>query len=160
MASSNSTSDFEAWVTPHLVVMGRVAARLATSADRDDILQDALTVAWRRRSTYDPDRGTPAAWLCTIVANTARRAARRRSPAALAVLPDHDKHQPDSDLALDVADALSRLSTRQREAVDLHYYAGLSVAETATVMGCSAGTVKSTLSDARARLRILLGDQP
>ena len=59
---------------------------------------------------------------------------------------------------MDVAAALARLSTRQREAVDLHYYAGLSVADTATVMGCSAGTVKSTLSDARARLRILLGD--
>jgi DNA-directed RNA polymerase specialized sigma24 family protein len=34
---------------------------------------------------------------------------------------------------------------------------GLSVAETAAVMGCAEGTVKSTLADARARLRTLLG---
>ena len=61
-----------------------------------------------------------------------------------------------SDVDVALEQAVSRLSRRQREAVGLHYYAGLSVAETAAVMRCSAGTVKSTLSDARARLRDLL----
>ncbi|HRA75842.1 MAG TPA: sigma factor-like helix-turn-helix DNA-binding protein, partial [Propionicimonas sp.] len=54
--------------------------------------------------------------------------------------------------------ALRRLSARQRLAVDLHYYLGLDVAGTAAVMRCSPGTVKSTLSDARGRLRRLLGE--
>ncbi|MEV0797849.1 sigma factor-like helix-turn-helix DNA-binding protein [Kribbella sp. NPDC050281] len=40
----------------------------------------------------------------------------------------------------------------------LFYLADLSIAETAMVMGCSEGTVKSTLSDARARLRSELED--
>jgi RNA polymerase sigma-70 factor (ECF subfamily) len=40
--------------------------------------------------------------------------------------------------------------------VDCVYYAGLTVAETAAVMGCADGTVKSTLADARNRLRDLL----
>jgi RNA polymerase sigma-70 factor (ECF subfamily) len=48
------------------------------------------------------------------------------------------------------------LTARQRQAVDCLYFAGLTVAETAAVMGCAEGTVKSTLSDARARLRTLL----
>ena len=39
---------------------------------------------------------------------------------------------------------------------DCFYFVGLSVAETATVMRCSEGTVKSTLSDARRRLRPML----
>jgi RNA polymerase sigma-70 factor (ECF subfamily) len=43
-------------------------------------------------------------------------------------------------------------------AVHLHYFVGLPVDETAAVMGCAPGTVKSTLFDARARLRDLLGD--
>jgi RNA polymerase sigma-70 factor (ECF subfamily) len=72
--------------------------------------------------------------------------------------PDVPASEADSDLAMDVAAAMARLSVRQREAVELHYYAGLSVAETASVMGVSAGTVKSTLFDARARLRELLGE--
>jgi DNA-directed RNA polymerase specialized sigma24 family protein len=46
------------------------------------------------------------------------------------------------------------LSRRQRLAVELHYFLGLPVSECATVMSCSEGTVKSTLSDARARLRL------
>ena len=40
----------------------------------------------------------------------------------------------------------------------LHYYLGTPVADVAEVLQCSAGTVKSTLSDARAKLRDLLGE--
>jgi RNA polymerase sigma factor (sigma-70 family) len=158
VAPGDSSTEFRAWVTPSLSVMARVAGRLAPSADRDDVLQEALTTAWRRRSTFDASRGTPSAWLCAIVANTARHASRSRREAPTASIASIPAADADGDLVVDVAAALARLSTRQREAVDLHYYAGLSVADTATVMGCSTGTVKSTLSDARARLRILLGD--
>ncbi len=61
-----------------------------------------------------------------------------------------------ADDRLDVEYAVSRLSPRQRLAIDCFYFVGLSVADTAAVMGCSEGTVKSTLSDARERLRPLL----
>lgn len=49
-----------------------------------------------------------------------------------------------------------RLTPRQRLAVDCFYFVGLSVTETAAVMRCSEGTVKSTLSDARNRIRTIL----
>jgi RNA polymerase sigma-70 factor (ECF subfamily) len=51
---------------------------------------------------------------------------------------------------------LNRLSSRQRTAIDLYYYADLAISEVALLMGCSEGTVKSTLADARARLRDLI----
>jgi RNA polymerase sigma-70 factor (ECF subfamily) len=54
---------------------------------------------------------------------------------------------------LDLRFAVSQLATRQRLAVELRYYLGLPVAEVAEVMGISEGTAKSTLADARARLR-------
>jgi RNA polymerase sigma-70 factor (ECF subfamily) len=57
---------------------------------------------------------------------------------------------------LDVEFAVAKLPARQRLAVDCFYFVGLSVAETAVVMGCAEGTVKSTLSDARARLQRIL----
>ena len=60
------------------------------------------------------------------------------------------------DDRVDVEAAVARLPRRQKLAVDCFYFIGLSVAETAAVMGCSGGTVKSTLSDARKRLRLLL----
>lgn len=149
---------FADWVRPHLPAMARLAARLAPGADRDDVVQEALVRAWTKRRLYDAGRGTAAAWLLAITADQAAKARRRASSAGRIVpvelpLPAAG---PDPDLAR----AVAALSARQRLAVDCYYYAGLTVAETAAVMGCSEGTVKSTLSDARARLRPLLEVSP
>lgn len=63
----------------------------------------------------------------------------------------------DLDSTIDLNASLRRLPRRERLAVDLRYFADLSTTETAAVMGCSEGTVKSTLASARQRLRTLLG---
>ena len=49
-----------------------------------------------------------------------------------------------------------KLPRRMRLAVECVYFVDLTIADTAAVMGISEGTVKSTLSDARARLRTML----
>ena len=142
------------WVRPHLPAMARLAARLAPEADRDDIVQETLTRAWRKRHQYDASRGTPAAWLLAITADQARQARRRRRP--LLPFTDMPARVRSTEDRVDVEYALARLAPRQRLAVDCFYFVGLSLAETAAVMRCSEGTVKSTLSDARQRLRPLL----
>ena len=148
---------FADWVRPHLPAMARLAARLAPSADRDDVVQEALVRAWTKRRLYDAGRGTAAAWLLAITADQAAKARRRASSAGRVVpVEPPPAAGPDPDLAR----AVAALSARQRLAVDCYYYAGLTVAETAAVMGCSEGTVKSTLSDARTRLRPLLEVSP
>ena len=115
-------------------------------------LQEALIRAWSKRGQFDPERGTPSAWLLAITADQARRARRGRRPL-LGMLPGRVTPIDDE---LDLAHAITGLSSRQRLAVDCFYFVGLDVAETAAVMRCSQGTVKSTLSDARIRLRKLL----
>jgi RNA polymerase sigma factor (sigma-70 family) len=147
---------FVEWVRPHLAAMARVAARLAVGADRDDVVQESLARAWMKRHQFDASRGTASSWLLAITADQARKAARRLRPVA--ELEDHDAPEahPDVEARVDVDQALTTLSTRQRLAVDCYYFADLSISDTAAVMGCSGGTVKSTLSDARARLRSLL----
>jgi RNA polymerase sigma factor (sigma-70 family) len=145
---------FADWVRPHLTRMANLAARLAPMADRDDIVQESLVRAWQKRAQHDPARGTPAAWLLAIVADRARRARRRARPSLSLV--DGPGASPGTDEQVDVERALRGLTKRQRLAVDCYYFADLSVAETATVMNCSEGTVKSTLADARAKLRPLL----
>ena len=62
---------------------------------------------------------------------------------------------PDASM-IDLERAVAKLPARMRLAVDCVYFVDLTVADTAAVMGVSEGTVKSTLSDARARLRALL----
>jgi RNA polymerase sigma-70 factor (ECF subfamily) len=146
--------EFTRWVRPHVSALARVASRIAPFSDRDDIVQTALGRAWQKRGQFDPARGTPQAWLLTITANEARNAIRRWRPASELVERAGPHH--DSDAHVDLARALESLTDRQRLAVDCYYFADLPIAETAVVMGCSEGTVKSTLSAARVRLRSLL----
>ena len=150
---------FGAMVRPHWSTMYRLACRLAPYGRGDDALQEALAAAWRKRAQFDTTRGTARVWLLAIVADQAHRQYRHldrsielrddvaRSDNA-AVLPDR----------LDLSRLLDRLTQRQRLAVSLCYYVDLPLADVAGVMGCSASTVKSTLADARTRLRNLLGE--
>ena len=148
---------FDAWVRPHLLAMTRLACRLAGDDAADDVVQDALTRAWRRRSTYDASRGALLPWLLAIVADRARRHRSRARPTE--ALSDGPALSLDTDLQLDMASAVARLPRKQRLAVELHYFLDLDVATTAAVLGCAPGTVKSQLSDARARLRTELVGQ-
>lgn len=152
---------FAAWVGPSLTAMIRLARRLAPHADADDIVQETLARAWTKRDQFDPDRGTPTTWLLAIVADQAR-ASRRSRLRWLRVVDDHaelpDEPAPDMGVDVDLERAIQQLAERQQLAVHLHYFVGMTVDETAAVMGCSPGTVKSTLFDARTRLRALLGD--
>lgn len=141
--------------------MARLARRLAPQDDPDDLVQEALARAWQKWHQFDPGRGTATAWLLAIVADRARAARRVRGRRLRLVddtadLPDTPVSDRHADL--DLERAIDRLAERQQLAVHLHYFVGLGVDETAQVMGCSPGTVKSTLFDARVRLRTLLGD--
>jgi DNA-directed RNA polymerase specialized sigma24 family protein len=143
-------------VGPHWEAMARLAQKLAPPGLWEDVLQDALAAAWRKQSQFDRSRGQIRSWLFAIVADQSRkgfRGVRRHSElddVAVADPPGRD---------VDIDRALRRLSPRQRATVVLHYFFDLPVAEVGQVLGCSAGTVKSTLSDARAKLRRDLGEQ-
>lgn len=156
----SAAPEFAAWVEPYLPDMTRLAARLVAPVDRDDVVQESLVRAWRRRSTYDASRGSVLGWLLAIVSDQARR---RRSRAHRPSLPLDEVTGVVIDCArdLDLERAIARLSARQRLAVDLHYFVGLDVATCAEAMKCAEGTVKATLHQARARLRALLeeGDE-
>jgi RNA polymerase sigma factor (sigma-70 family) len=152
---------FAAWAAPAVLPMTRLARRLAPNADPDDIVQDALTRAWQKRDQFDVDRGTATTWLLAILADQARASRRTRNRWLRVVddsaeIPDVATH--DRGVDVDLERAIAELAERQQLAVHLHYFVGLSVDESAAVMGCSSGTVKSTLFDARSRLRTLLGD--
>ena len=150
-----AADEFNDWVQPHLGAMANLAARLAGPADRDDVVQESLTRAWRRWSTFEPDRGTPRAWLLAIVADRSRRTWRRRRRAGVAWTGATVGLQPAD---IDLERAIAKLAPRQRLAVELFYFLDLDITDTASVMRCSEGTVKSTLADARTRLRTLLED--
>jgi len=147
---------FEAFV----VAQGDRLLRTAYLLTRDhalaeDLLQTALTKAWTAWRRIETD---PEPYVRKIMVNTYATWWRRRwngeRPAA--VLPDVvspseiDGHADRRDLWT----ALGRLPRRQRAVVVLRYYEGLTEPETAAVLGCSVGTVKSQASRALAKLRV------
>lgn len=155
-AEPDRENEFETWVTPHWEAMARLALRLVGEQQWEDVLQEALVLAWRKWHRFDASRGTPRTWLLTLTADQARRTRRkRRLVAAPAEIVQPHKNV---EAFLDLDRAIESLASRQRLAVELYYFVGLSVEETAQVMGCAPGTVKSTLSDARVKLRATLKD--
>jgi RNA polymerase sigma factor (sigma-70 family) len=165
VAPIDEAARFADWARPSLLAMTRLARRLAPDHDPDDIVQDALVRAWQKWQLFDDERGTATTWLLAITADRARDARRTRVRRLRVVddaaeLPDTAATETATDTAtdIDLERAIRRLSERQQLAVQLHYFLGLSVTETAAVMDCSDGTVKSTLFDARTNLRKALGD--
>lgn len=148
--------EFTALVSPHLETLQRYAARLTRPEDADDVVQDALVRAWRRRATYDAARGDLLPWLLGIVKDRARRHRGRLREHLPLLAADRAVSFAAPDL--DLERALAALSDRQREAVELYYFVDLDVATVAAAMDCASGTVRATLHQARQALRDHLGE--
>jgi RNA polymerase sigma-70 factor (ECF subfamily) len=111
---------------------------------------------WESVSRMD----APAAWVRRVCANQSVSVRRRRAAEARAVLrlgarraPDVPEPEPDGFWVL----VREQLPRRQAQVVALTYVYGLTVAEVATTLGVSAGTVKTHLFRARATLSRQLG---
>jgi RNA polymerase sigma factor (sigma-70 family) len=154
--SSGPTAEFGDWVGPHLAVMRWLASVRAVGVDPEDVVQESLLRAWRKRASFDPSRGSARSWLLAVTADQARRARRQlRGPDPLELWNQSISYL-DAPADIDLRRAVAALAPRQREAVVLVYYVDLSIDEAAELMGCATGTLKSTLSDARKRLALLL----
>lgn len=129
-----------------------------------DLLQEALVktyVAWPR--LRDPRKAE--AYVRRTIVTTAISWRRRRSFHERPVDRVPDTRNPDETERLATHDVLWQnvcsLPPRQRVALVLRYYEDLTEAETAELMDCSVGTVKSQVSVALTKLRGRVGiDSP
>lgn len=154
---------FAALLGANLETATRVAARHLPTADVNDAVQNACLAAWRSRHSFDLARGSFRTWLLTIVTHEAQRVTRdterRLRLTAMLVSLEIDPLPPESASHLDVGGALGALTCRQQQVVGLRYFADLPVAAVAAILEVSEGTIKSTLHDARARMREALQDR-
>jgi RNA polymerase sigma-70 factor, ECF subfamily len=107
---------------------------------------------WRKVSTMH----RPAAWVYVVAVRSAWRSSRARPDAEPSRILNDEAHQVVERVVM--SEALSRLTARQRVAVLLRYRGDLSIEEIADAMGCAPGTVKATLHQALARLRVGLSE--
>jgi RNA polymerase sigma-70 factor (ECF subfamily) len=154
----------------------RVAYRiLGNAADAEDALQDALLAAYTH---LDQFRGQAqiSTWLTTIVINCARLQLRRRprhiyvsidesSEELQAVLvserladrrPNPEDQCRESELRVRLTHLNRQLSPTLRRTFQLRDVDGLSIRETARILGAPIGTVKAQSARARKRLKELM----
>ncbi|WP_254716011.1 SigE family RNA polymerase sigma factor [Actinomadura sp. WMMB 499] len=161
MEKSRSARDdeFTAYVAARGPWLRRVAYLLCQDRHRaDDLVQTAATrlyVNWRRASKADNLDGYARTVLVRAYLAEQRGGWWKRE-RVIPDLPEEPVPPPDRAADLDLRTALARLPPRQRAAVVLRFYCDLSVEQAATVLGCSAGTVKSQTSRGLDALRRVL----
>ena len=139
----------------------RAAVMLAGShADGEDLLQAALERVYRHWGHID---GDPEGYLRRTLYHLATDGWRRKGMLGARLrLLRQPAEAPDETVSVDQRDELVRLlralPPRQRTAVILRYWEELSEAETARLMGCSVGNVKSSASRGLRKLRELSGE--
>jgi RNA polymerase sigma-70 factor (sigma-E family) len=140
--------------------MHAAIALAGSRQEGEDLLQAALERLLRRWRQVESD---PEGYLRRILYNLAADGWRRRASWLRKVPLMHaewgDEYRADAVAAVDLRDALGRalaqLPPRQRVVLVLRYWEGLSQAETADLLGCPEGTVKSAAARGLLRLREL-----
>jgi len=165
MRESRASAEFVSFTRAHRHDLLRSAVLLAAGdeAHAEDLVQTTLTrlyLAWPRVRRA----ASPLAYARRSLAHTfideQRRAHRRRETAMsepfTASSADESIDEPDLDLRAVILAALASLGPRQRAVVVLRHWHDLDIAETARILGCSTGTVKSQNSRALQHLRSFL----
>jgi RNA polymerase sigma-70 factor (ECF subfamily) len=145
---------------PRLV---RFARSVAGEAEAEDVVQQALVLAWERIGTLRDPVAFPA-WLLRIVAREAVRVARRwswRRWLPMSAVPERADPAGGGELdRLEVERLLGRLPPRQRAVMHLTVIEGMSDGEIGRTLGMDAATARSHRRKARVALRRLLGVGP
>lgn len=146
--------EFDAFVTARWQALLRTAYLLTRDQGRaEDLVQEALTKLW---FAWDRVDGDPEPYVRRIIVTTYVSWRRRRWWSELVSDRVVDVPAPGADTVdrhVDVWTALGLLPPRQRAVVVLRYFEDLTEAETAALLGCTVGTVKSQHAKAMRRLR-------
>lgn len=135
---------------------------VANRAEAEDCVQDAFLKLWRNPAAFDAGRGHKfVTWFYRVVTNAAIDIQRRRRERADSDAADRmvaqdalpDRALEEDDRARAVDDAIRRLPERQRAALNLCFYEGLSNVDAAGVLDVKVKALESLLMRAKAGLR-------
>jgi RNA polymerase sigma-70 factor (ECF subfamily) len=161
--TSRHDEEFATFIHDRGQALARTAFLLTGHAqEAEDLLQIALLRLLKHWPRLE-DRQNADAYVRRIMVTTRVSGWRRRwrGEQSTAILPE--RAEGDETAASDqrqvLIRALSLVPPGQRAAVVLRHYDGLSEADTAAVLGCSIGTVKSQTARGLAKLRQILGEE-
>ncbi len=141
---------------------------LQNAEESEDVALDVFWQIWRQASRYDLSRGAPPAWIFTLARSRAidrLRARHRREDRTVSfddpelnLDPLDEEKAPDEVASFRqtrdaVREAMGSLSPKQREAVELAFFRGLTHVEIAEKLHQPLGTVKTRIRQGLIRLR-------
>ena len=139
---------------------------VSNKADADEVALDVFKQIWNKATDYEPGRGSPSAWLITVTRSRAIdkiRSDTKRRTTNEPLLYDTEDNNPLPDESTLVREkreriekALSVLTPKQRESIELAYFKGLSQSEISRKMNEPLGTVKSWMRSGMIRLKEIL----
>jgi RNA polymerase sigma-70 factor (ECF subfamily) len=147
----------------HGRAVGRVCfVLLRNQEEANEVAQETFLAAFGALSNYRGD-GSVRAWLFGIARRQCARRLERGKRAHLELVEDSvtdtstpEKHAASSERSERLRDALAKLKPSERDAVVLHYVAGLSFREIATALDVSEEAARKRASRALFRLRSML----
>jgi RNA polymerase sigma-70 factor, ECF subfamily len=149
------------------LVHGLVLRITGDAGAAEEVTGDVYLQAWRQADRYDRSRGAPTTWLLTLARSRAidrvrqeATAKRRQAPLGDEILVD-DHQSPFQESAAReererVRAALDAIPPKQRQAIELAFYAGLSHVEIADRLKEPLGTVKTRIRQGMIKLAQLL----
>jgi RNA polymerase sigma-70 factor (ECF subfamily) len=166
-SAQGDAAAFRSLVDRHLSSALSVARRmLRDEAEAEDVAQEALLRLWRTADGLEVGPHGVRPWLRRVVSNLC--VDRMRSGKRLSVVeevPERSEpatqlaHMEAQDVSQRVDAALKDLPDRQRMALTLFHYEGLSQIEVGRIMGISDEAVESLLARARRSLKVALRDE-
>jgi RNA polymerase sigma-70 factor (ECF subfamily) len=155
---------FRGLVDRHLPTVLAIGRRmLKDDAEAEDVAQETLLRLWRNAAGLELGPGGVRPWLRRVASNLCidRVRARRNTTVADTVPEEIEpagqvRHLAERELTARVDGALKALPERQRLALTLFHYEGMSQIEVGAAMGISDEAVESLLARARRRLKTLL----
>lgn len=169
--SSGNRNAFNTFLSRHLTAVVQFAkCYLSSQADAEDIAQETFFRVWRKSASWKPQGYSPRSWIYRIAYNLCIDEIRRRPAVDTGKESSYEndlyneidsldmKIESDSELKRLVL-SLKKLPERQRTAITLCAFHGLSNKEASSAMDISIDALESLLSRGRRQLRQLCNER-
>lgn len=150
-----------------------VRSKVAETSVVDDIVSDVFIKVYQNLDKYDESKASLSSWIFTITSRTVTDYYRRRKvfseipedngaeglmPTVLVDNTELDEGIIQEETLNQLADALEKLTERERDLIILHYYSNITLKEVAVKLGMSYANVKIVHKKALAKMKGMLAD--